>query len=678
MTRLVYLLGIGLLVCTTVLASPAWTTQASRPGPDIPAIGESRFDQLFLQSDGSFDIPFPLSRLIAFLETRVAHDTQKPVVHVLIPQGRSMLRNSGAPDFFRNPRSILSIQGEPAVDMDAGDHLKYRLFIAGQPKTGILEVISYNDELGRFEFQIVDNYLSGKKPELRYANRGLCMSCHQNGAAIFPVIPWSETNINAAVATQIIKALPETYPSLIGVVTKDAGFTDVLVDRANYLSLAQTIWRQGCDSIRCRAAIFRAALQYRLSDEAGFDRSNPGYHSDYLQPLESGWQNKWPQGLALATSRLINVDPFNSGAVNRSQDPLSLRPAQAIWKRPDPILADGIVERLASFFTRNDIQRIDRKLIQLSRLKPVTSRQLITDCRLEPSSENLDHIVCGDLEQDHSLQLTIELERDAQTIQSARILHLKFPDDSKIWQPEIENVTQDSSSLKLEPGGGKSGLSQRLVNGERIESIKLVTNADRNEFSKVSISLSDESTFIDRLVEDAIKANRSGQSNSLSNRAFRRPALLSDIYQTLAIEGPGWTGAPVASNKKAFVASAMALPGALNLMNVYCADCHSEILSNPPAFLGGKNIEQNLLACAPRIIRRLNAWQTDSITAVVAMPPPASIGRYGLTGKSWPASDNYRSLLAAFEKLIEDSGEYEVTDLDHRPYADLPACKPVH
>lgn len=675
MTRLC-LSGFVFLIGTSALAGPIWTERASRPGPDIPPIGHSRFDQLFLQPDNSLDIPFPLSRLIAFLETRVETSTQKPVVHVLIPQGRSLLRNSVAPEFFRYPRSTLSIQGEPVDDGGAGDHLQYRLFIAAQPKTGILEVISYNDELGRFEFQIIDNYLSGKKPELRYANRSLCMSCHQNGAAIFPVIPWSETNINAAVASRIIKAEPETYPSLIGVVTKDAGFTDVLVDRANYLSLAQTIWRQGCDSIRCRAAALRAGLQFRLSGEAGFDRNNRHYQSDYLQPLKSRWQKIWPQGLALATSRLIDIDPFNSGPANRLQDPLSLRPAQAIWYRPDPILVDGIVERLASFFTRKDIQRIDQKLIQLSHSKPVTSRQVIADCHPVELVDDIENIICGDLRQDHSLQLIIELERTAQAIASVRIVHLKFPDDSRIWQPEVIQVTQDSNSLTLLPGRGEGVLSQRLVNAERIKSIKLVGNTARNEFSKLIISLSDESTLIDRIVENLINANLTEQSDSLSNRAFRRRALLSDIYPLLDIEGPGWSK-PVGSQKKAFVAARTALPGALNLMNIYCADCHSENATNPPAFLGGKNIEQNLRACAPRIIRRLNVWQADSTGTLVAMPPPASIAKYGVTGESWPASENYRLLTAAVENLIEDSGEYEVSDLDNRPYADLPACQPV-
>ncbi|MFT5400351.1 MAG: hypothetical protein ACI8XW_003157, partial [Gammaproteobacteria bacterium] len=80
MTRLC-LSGFVFLIGTSALAGPIWTERASRPGPDIPPIGHSRFDQLFLQPDNSLDIPFPLSRLIAFLETRVETSTQKPVVH---------------------------------------------------------------------------------------------------------------------------------------------------------------------------------------------------------------------------------------------------------------------------------------------------------------------------------------------------------------------------------------------------------------------------------------------------------------------------------------------------------------------------------------------------------------------------------------------------------------------
>ena len=73
--------------------------------------------------------------------------------------GRSLQRNAASPDFFKFPRAVVvaeatpvSIPGKPLIV------LKDRLFLGYQPQAEAIEVISYNEMAGRFEFQVVENY----------------------------------------------------------------------------------------------------------------------------------------------------------------------------------------------------------------------------------------------------------------------------------------------------------------------------------------------------------------------------------------------------------------------------------------------------------------------------------------------------------------------------------------
>ncbi|MFK7827584.1 MAG: hypothetical protein AB8G05_25795 [Oligoflexales bacterium] len=70
----------------------------------------------------------------------------------------------------------------------------------------MLEVISYNPQDARFEFQVVKNYKKGSEPELYYAPRNLCTSCHEGQIPIFPSEPWTETNDNNVIGKAIMEA----------------------------------------------------------------------------------------------------------------------------------------------------------------------------------------------------------------------------------------------------------------------------------------------------------------------------------------------------------------------------------------------------------------------------------------------------------------------------------------
>ena len=70
-------------------------------------------------------------------------------------------------------------------DADLGMLLRGRLFFGFVEDAREIEVISYNEAAGRFEFQLVRDYFEGGVPRITYAKRSLCTSCHQGEAPIF-------------------------------------------------------------------------------------------------------------------------------------------------------------------------------------------------------------------------------------------------------------------------------------------------------------------------------------------------------------------------------------------------------------------------------------------------------------------------------------------------------------
>jgi hypothetical protein len=668
------------LLCLSLLqralAAPAWIEQASNPGPDVPPIGQSRFDQLFLDPAEGYRIPYPFSRLIETLESGLDNGNNPAVRQVLIPMGRSLQRDTPAPDYFHFPREVIAIEGEPVTSgRDAGMVMEYRLFIAHQPRTETLEVISYNDAAGRFEFQVVDDYAADAKPRARPANRVMCMSCHHNAAPIFPVTPWRETSFNVEVAKRLVAARPDRYGSLIGLITLDAGVIDVLIERANYLSATQTVWQDGCTSIRCRAAMLRTALQFRLSGESSFDLDSPRYRLDYSEELSRNWQLRWPDGLALPGSRLTDRSPFSDDAYARNHDPLLPRPAQAIWNRVDETLARGIIYRLAGFFTLADIRRIDQSLDAASRRNSLQTYRHAANCRVRGDDLTRAHLVCGENGGSETLQAVFEIDFSSDSIESLRVLSLKLPHDTNLLQPDIVALSQFPGRLEAIPGNGSLRLSSRLANGDRIDSIRLQwKDSLRDVESSLEIRFSREFEIIDEALSRLVAAHEAGTASSLSAGVFRRKPVLQELMQVLGLEALQWQPtAATESRQNRLVTTGPG--GGLALLEPYCGHCHGDATSNPPGFLAGAAPEKRILQCAPRILSRLKAWQRESNLPLSPMPPPASIEYSGVSAHEWASSDHYRTLVASLEQLLADrSGHQDLEDSRHTDYDRLPPC----
>ena len=300
---------------------------ATNPAPaqdDLPPVGHSRFDQLI----GDAPVPYPFSRLVTIINSQMQPDPGglPPLKITLVPLGRSLQRDSGAPDFYRFPRVVAAADSNNRAGIAP---LKDRLFLGYHEKGNVLEVISYNDVAGRFEFQVVRDYQAGKTPQIYYARRSLCLACHQNSAPIFARPLWDETPANPAIAERLKKIRRDFYGvKLTG--TDIAYFIDVSTDRANLFSVWQTLWQQGCglgeSGDHCRMEALAAALDYARSKKLPADHALP--------TLDRRWKTQWPQGLSIPNPDLPNRNPL-AKLQHASSDPLLLRPPLATWHVPD-------------------------------------------------------------------------------------------------------------------------------------------------------------------------------------------------------------------------------------------------------------------------------------------------------------------------------------------------------
>ena len=181
-------------------------------------------------------MPFPISALLARIEARLPRlpSGETTLKRALIPLGRSLTRRAPAPDFFGYPRLVVAVATEPQnADLPEPILLKDRLFLGYQEHANAIEVISYNPAAGRFEFQEVINYGPGLKAEVRYSNRALCMSCHQNGGPIFSRASWDETNANEGISSRLREHSASFYGVDVDPDTVEQ--IDSATDRANLI-----------------------------------------------------------------------------------------------------------------------------------------------------------------------------------------------------------------------------------------------------------------------------------------------------------------------------------------------------------------------------------------------------------------------------------------------------------
>lgn len=405
--------------------APRWVVDPRAVDANLPPVGRSLFDYLMSEERNGqrmYNVPFPYSAFIQSIERRLqgANLAQPQIKQVLIPLGRSLQRNAAAPEFFHFPRVVAAVDTDPLPGGDMSMLLKDRLYVGYGEKSAILEVISYNEAAGRFEFQVVNDYRPGGKAQVAYADRAVCMSCHQNAAPIFSRQTWDETNANPRIA-MLLGNLGNDFHGVPIARGVDIPFAiDQAVQRANEFALTQLLWRQGCgegnEGMRCRAYAFALALQYRMSGERGFDAGAAGVGEAFHAVLQKHRREHWPGGLYLSDATLANRDPldtFNDAPANISLnpqldakgkktlndllantdvrapfEPLEQRPPLSIWRGEEPDVSERLVRGVGDFFAQTDIRTLDKALWEREQHNPAKPRQMASTC--EFTTKNVD------------------------------------------------------------------------------------------------------------------------------------------------------------------------------------------------------------------------------------------------------------------------------------------------
>ncbi|MCB0413148.1 MAG: hypothetical protein KDD50_02365 [Bdellovibrionales bacterium] len=231
-------------------------------GPNIPTVGSSLFDKVFSTTNKNgrtvYTIPYPLSQF----SQPLGLETQ--FVHTNLPFSRSLQRPQ---DLSYNPLLNPRIVFTPFNVDDSYSILLGKIFFGYVEAKDQLEVISFNDEAGRFEYQIITDYSSS--PKAFYVDRGKCLSCHQGQAPIFSPPAWADTSfgimgrlldarlaINGMSRNEFIKDLFGE-----GKTIEQLAVFDSFVRESNDLAFSERIWAIGCGADRaCRLGLLLKTL----------------------------------------------------------------------------------------------------------------------------------------------------------------------------------------------------------------------------------------------------------------------------------------------------------------------------------------------------------------------------------------------------------------------------------
>jgi hypothetical protein len=647
-----YAWPLALLAQPARATAPVWAANPEAPGPDLPPVGRSLFDFVATRNtDGgrAYDIPFPFEAFIARVAARAGcADGTECIKAVLIPLGRSLQRTAAAPDFFKYPRAVIAVDGEPLTGVHA--LLKDRLYLGYQEKTGVIEAISWNEAAGRFEFQVVQDYRAGTTPRVVYARRALCIACHQNQAPIFSRQVWDETNANPRVAAALEAARNDFYgiPVRRGVDIPNA--IDAATDRANRLMVAQRLWREACGpddaaGARCRAALLAAALQYRLSGDRAFDVAAPEWREWFLPVFERNFARRWPAGLAIADPEIPNRDPMliEGGRlaeglplsnVTAPFEPLAPRAPLEVWTIDRPGIPQRAVVELAKFVAAADVQALDAYLAT----RAASARgELTAPCNMNMTRTGAAlrfDCAVADASAPGALRLAGRVTLRAGRVTAGMVNELAAAGVS-LTNLVVNDGALDQAAGRLSLTVGSAGLRGRLADGSAISSIAIIWSPPdtasprraRGFTARARVTTSNEFPAVRAaLAELAEEAD-----GPLSARPFGRARVLAALFARLGIPQRAWccenaAGFPPATAEAAEPPAPTDGP-ARQFAAFYplCATCHATESRFPPNFLAGsgERVATAIRHCAPRIYVRLAMWRVATAKrAKTPMPPP--------------------------------------------------------
>ena len=685
-----------------------WAVDPYQIGPDIPLLGRSLFDQLFSRqtSDGPrYDVPFPLSRVLERIRSQLGDHpvaigsgydpgSEPGILMTLIPLGRSLQRFAAEPDFFASPRVVIAVVGEPR-DIAPGQQplrLNDRLFLGYQEQAKVLEVISYNEQASRFEFQIVDDYAAGLEPKVAYANRTVCRSCHQNGSPIFSKAAWAETNNNLLISDRLGEISKTFYGISYRSGTVGPAAIDNATDRANLFSVRQLLWRKLCGTEsaaqrRCRAAALIAILQQRLSASTGFDREAVRYRKDYLLPVTENWKGLWPQGLLVPNPDIPNREPLlntSPADIPAELDPLRTRPPLTVLKAEHRKDLELMITGLAENLPEADMVRLDRELFARGLSSTATPRyRLSAGCRIlrRGSAWYSNQVQLDCLGASGDMKFQGEFNLHGAEIRDGVVRQIDFDANNYVSDLEIvpgrfhKQGRRWVADLELRNRGSHSHV--RLKNGHALEKLRVAWPVNpesgsvlppTNTFSgSVEALLMDDFSALIKAVETLRDATLTEPPGDLFKASrFDAIQIMQALMPALGMTASRWCcdkprPLPLAVAHDAITTDAafnrdLMRHSALNTFIRNCGRCHRTNMAQPPNYLAGDKsaVTRQIAHCAERIYVRLSMWDLPADGRPKSpMPPPHSLHSTGLSQQAWRASRDLASMKAYVSGILK-------------------------
>ena len=694
--------------------SPVWVVDQRDPGANVPPAGRSLFDHLFTKERNGrkvYEVPFPFAILLDKIDRELEPaGGATPLKRLLIPVNRSLQRNAAKPDFFTFPRAVVAVDTEWRDRLHGAVlFLKDRLFLGYQEKAGVIEVISYNEAAGRFEFQVVTDYRAGGAPTVRYANRAICTVCHQNHSPIFSRPLWDETNANPAIADALNAQRRDFYGFPIHQGVDVATAFDEATDRANEFAAHQLLWQEGCEqpaspgkSAACRADILRFLLQYRLSGARAVDVRATRYREQWGPSFTQRWREKWPQGLMIpdpdvrnrnplafvqyaggtARMRAVALDGREQPGLRSVFEPSLPRGPAAIWTaEPGSDGVNRVIAGLSQFLADADIRRLDDHLSRgmrgtaetryaascryTIRKRGATAERLLVRC--DPP-ERLQPDFAGGFAMDGVLY------RNADASIAGTITHLSFPEGDEISDLDVVGnavpARHGEIAGRLTLTQKPSGLHARRLSGNAVTGLtfRIERAATRDTHPErtgaATVSVVQDFETVHRAIDAVTADTLSGATDALARRPFRRASVLKALFARLGLPAMEWCCIdddgmpPIVTDGNADDHTGIdtaAASAELKLFQRYCGACHHEHEPFPPNFLHGTpaQVKEQMDHCAQRILFRLEMWGLPPAERPEApMPPVAGLVRLNVPPEHWPAHADLAKLKAYVARSV--------------------------
>lgn len=627
-----------------------------------PKVGRSYFDMIF-SAPGSntntvqYQVPYPFNKIITKLEDYVglkSNSSDSAGVKVTIfPMGRSLQRNAAIAGsnqpfsfdpFFRFPRIVMGVDGEPTHENSLLLNLKNKIYIGFNERAEILEAISYNEEEGRYEYQIIRDYAPGKTPKVSYANRSLCLSCHQNQTPIFSRGPWSESNANKQMADSMKQKMDAAFgqpacdssntqaycyknsnPYYFGApvrIDESVSYRlDTSTDQGNFIHAYQKMWKELCTTSECKTTALKNFIMYRLNGNSGLIGSPE--QIAWLKNIEAGWKNKWPRGLSIPSPNVPNRDPLkdisdrgsassfstvNSKDVKSVQDlltqskiptefePLLQRQPIDIWPNSGIEInnTNRMIKGLSQEFTFSDIKMIDQWLYK-NKTKEQILTELSADCSIDPDGQNLAISCDGKSAEAFSLNAYISKVKNQGDVSDFAIKSAKLNCDASLSQSDQNKFSGKSCPQMTDLIAGyakvsdeqaivflqrRDGLSVRTLHGYFAAEVFINLNT-----RKASLKVYDQSP----LVNDVMAKNA---NDIFKTTTFSRFQVMKSLIQYVKIkmdrmQNYNMNGLEMSVDGES--ASPTVLQANMTgsqIMKVTCAKCHANDEAVPPNFMG--------------------------------------------------------------------------------------------